>query len=69
MLCLSVKQSKNNKSAVADVPQLVGSVFSTGYYILAGGVGIIAGVGGTIGTQAIIKRRKNKETHTNEENA
>ena len=66
---LSVKQSKNNKSAVADVPQLVGSVFSTGYYILAGGVGIIAGVGGTIGTQAIMKKKKTKENMTNEENA
>ena len=57
---LSVKQSDNQKSAVADVPEIVGSVFSTGYYFLAGGVGIAAGVGGTIGTMEIIKRRKNK---------
>jgi hypothetical protein len=57
---LSVKQSDNQKAAVKDVPKLVGSVFSAGYYFLAGGVGIVAGVGGTIGTMEIIKRRKNK---------
>ena len=57
---LSVKQSDNQKSAVADVPAVVGSVFSAGYMILAGGIGIAAGVGGTIGTMEIIKRRKSK---------
>ena len=57
---LSVKQSENQKSAVADVPEVVGSLIGTGYYFLAGGVGIVVGVGATIGTQEIIKRRKNK---------
>ena len=57
---LSVKQSDNQKAAVAGVPELVGSVLSTGYMILAGGVGVILGVGGTIGTTEIIKRRKSK---------
>ena len=56
---LSVKQSDNQKAAVKDVPQIIGSVFSTGYMILAGGIGIAAGVGGTFGTMEIIKRRKN----------
>ena len=55
---LSVKQSDNQKAAIADVPEIVGSVFSAGYYFLAGGVGIAVGVGGVIGTQAIIKRKK-----------
>ena len=55
---LSVKQSQNQKSAVADVPEIVGSVFSTGYLVLAGGVGALVGVGGVLGTQAIIKRKK-----------
>ena len=59
---LSVKQSDNQKKAVADVPEIIGSVFSAGYYFLAGGIGIAAGVGGTIGTMEIIKRRKNKTT-------
>ena len=58
---LSVKQSDNQKSAVADVPEVVGSVFSTGYMLLSGGVGAILGVGGTIGTMEIIKRRKSKK--------
>ena len=57
---LSVKQSDNNKAAVERVPEIIGSVFSAGYMILAGGVGIAAGVGGTFGTMEIIKRRKNK---------
>ena len=57
---LSVKQSDNQKSAVADVPEIIGSVFSAGYYFLAGGIGAALGVGGTIGTMEIIKRRKNK---------
>ena len=63
---LSVKQSDNQKSAVADVPEIVGSVFSTGYIFLAGGLGLLIGVGGTFGTLEIIKRRKSK-TNTNEE--
>ena len=58
---LSIKQSDNQKAAVADVPEVIGSVFSAGYMILAGGVGIVAGVGGTIGTVEIIKRRKSKK--------
>ena len=58
---LSVKQSDKQKAAVADVPEIVGSVFSAGYYFLAGGVGIVAGVGGTIGAVEIIKRRKSKK--------
>ena len=57
---LSVKQSENNKSAVADVPEMVGSLVGTGFYFLAGGIGIIAGIGGTIFTQEIIKKRKAK---------
>ena len=55
---LSVKQSENQKSAVADVPEVVGSVFSAGFYFLAGGIGIAAGVGGTIATQQIMKKKK-----------
>ena len=65
---LSVKQSENQKSAVADVPEIVGSIFSTGYIILAGGLGAIVGVGCTIGAQTIIKKRKIKEHRADEEN-
>ena len=65
---LSVKQSENNKSAVADVPEIVGSVFGKGLYFLAGGVGVIVGVGGTILTQELVKKRKNKAEVPAEEN-
>jgi hypothetical protein len=58
---LSVKQSENQKKAVANVPELIGSVFSTGLIVLAGGLGIAAGAGGTIGLQEIVKRRKAKK--------
>ncbi len=59
---LSVKQSKNDKSAVADVPPVVGSMIGTGFILLAGGVGAVVGAGGTLGTLELIKRKKNKVT-------
>ena len=55
---LSFKQSKNEKFASAGVPEVVGSMFSVGYMLLAGGVGVALGVGGTIATQSIIKKKK-----------
>jgi hypothetical protein len=59
-LYLSVKQSKNNKAAVADVPEVVGSMFGTGFLFLAGGIGAALGVGGTIVTQGFLKKKKSK---------
>ena len=56
---LSVKQSKNDKSAVADVPEVVGSIFGGGLWMLFGGVGALFGVGGTLGTQALLKKKRN----------
>ena len=58
---LSVKQSKNDKSAVADVPEVVGSMLGAGFLFLAGGVGVVAGVGGVLATQQILKKKKSKE--------
>ena len=55
---LSVKQSKNDKSAVADVPEVVGSIFGCGLWMLFGGVGALFGVGGTLGTQALLKKKR-----------
>ena len=68
---LSVKQSENQKSAVADVPELVGSIFGKGILAIAGAIGIIAGVGGTLATQEIAKKRKlrsNASDSSTEEN-
>ena len=55
---LSVKQSKNDKSAVADVPEVVGSIFGGGLWMLFGGIGALFGVGGTLGTQALLKKKR-----------
>ena len=64
---LSVKQSDKQKSAVADVPEVVGSIFGNGLWIIAGGVGIVVGVGGFLGTQEIVKLAKAKKEKEKEE--
>ena len=64
---LSVKQSKNDKFAVAGVPEVVGTVFGTGFFVLAGGIGLIAGIGGTLGTQLLLKKRKESATPLTED--
>ena len=61
---LSVKQSKNDKSAVADVPDVVGSIFGNGFWMLFGGAGALIGVGGTLATQALLKKKKSKAEAT-----
>ena len=61
-LYLSVKQSKNDKSAVANVPQLVGSMMEAGYLALAGGIGVAVGIGGTLVTKNALKKKKDKAT-------
>lgn len=55
---LSVKQSKNQKAAVADVPEIVGSIFSAEFLFIAGGLGAAAGVGGTLSTQSLLKKKR-----------
>ena len=55
---LSVKKSRKDKSAVADVPDVIGSIFSGGLWMLFGGVGTLFGVGGTLGTQALLKKKR-----------
>ena len=55
---LSVKQSEKQKSAVADVPEIVGSVFSSGQLVIAGVLGAATGVGATVGVNEIVKKRK-----------
>ena len=57
---LSAKQSKNDKYAATGVPEVVGSMFGAGFLFLAGGIGAAAGVGGTLATYGIAKRKKSK---------
>ena len=56
---LSVKRSDNQKSAVTDVPEIVGSIFGGGLLAILAVAGVGVGVGGTIGVQAVVKK-KNK---------
>ena len=51
---LSVKQSNNNKSAVADVPEVVGSVLGTGTTAIAAGAGAAVGAVGS----ALLRKKK-----------
>ena len=55
-----MKQSEHQKKAVADVPEVVGSVFGTGFLVLAGGVGVIVGIGGTVATQVLVGKKRSK---------
>ena len=59
---LSVKQSKNDKAAVAGVPELVGSIFANGLWLLVSGVGAVLGVGATLGTQKRCQKKRSKKT-------
>lgn len=59
---LSIAQSENKKSDVEDLPVVVGSVFGSGFWFLAGGVGFVVGIGATIGTQFILKKKKKKKS-------
>ena len=63
---LSIKQSQNQKSAVADVPKLIGSVFSPETIVLSSSLGIAAGVGATIGMQKLAKTKRPKKESTDE---
>lgn len=58
---LSVKQSKYDKSAAADVPKVVGSILADGLWLLFGGIGVLIGVCGTMGTQSLLKKKNGKD--------
>jgi hypothetical protein len=60
---LSVAQSENQKSAVTDVPDIVGSIFGAGMWLIAGAAGALVGVGGTLGVQALSKKKKASEAN------
>ena len=55
---LSLAQSENQKSAVADVPDIVGTILGAGMWLIAGAAGALVGVGGTLGVQALSKKKK-----------
>ena len=55
---LSIAQSDNQKSFVTDVPTVIGSILGGGLYFLIAGAGAALGIGGTLGTQKIVKKKK-----------
>ena len=58
MVFMTVAQSDKQKSDVTGVPEVVGSIFGAGIWLIAGGIGAALGVGGTLGTQLLLKKRK-----------
>ena len=66
---LSIKQSENVKSDIADVPDIVGAIFGTGFWVLAGCVGIVVGVGGTLATTYFLNKKKSGEDAGEEDGA
>ena len=58
---LSIAQSENQKSAVSDVPTIVGSMLGNGLYFLTAGLGIAAGVGATLGAQYVLNKKKQSD--------
>ena len=57
---LSIAQSNKQKTLV-DGPQVVGSIFGADVWFVAGGIGAVLGVVGTIGTQLLLKKKKSEE--------
>ena len=55
---MSIAQSDKQKSDVTGVPDVVGSIFGNGIWFIAGGIGAMLGVGGTIGTQFLLNKKK-----------
>ena len=55
---MSIAQSDKQKSDVTGVPDVVGSIFGNGIWFIAGGIGAMLGVGGTIGTQFFLNKKK-----------
>ena len=54
---LKIGQSDAEKSDVTSVPDIIGAIFGSDAWLLTGCVGIILGVGCTIGTQRFLGKR------------
>lgn len=55
---MSVAQSDKQKSDITDVPDVIGSIFGASVWLIAGGIGAALGIGGTIGAQFFLKKKK-----------
>ena len=59
---MSVAQSDKQKSDVTSIPDIVGSIFGTGLWLFVGTVGAVIGIGGTLGTQFILNKKKKENS-------
>lgn len=59
---LSVKQSDEQKSAIADLPPVVGTMEQNGYIFVSAGCGLLVGAGMALGVQKIIEKKKRPKT-------
>jgi hypothetical protein len=65
MIFLSIRQSERQKSIIPEAPQVVGSIFGTGFWLIAGSIGIVCGVGVTVIVQTVIKKIKKRRSVLN----
>ena len=65
MIFLSIRQSERQKSIIPEAPQVVGSIFGTGFWLISGSIGIVCGVGVTVIVKTVIKKIKNRRSVLN----
>ena len=58
---LSVAQSDNMKSSEIEVPDVVGTMFGTGFWIVSGSVGVMLGIMCAIGTKSLLLKKKKRK--------
>jgi hypothetical protein len=63
---LKIGQSDAEKSDVTSVPDIIGAIFGSDAWLLTGCVGIILGVGCTIGTQRFLGKRNTDKKESEE---
>lgn len=59
---LSVERSENSKSGAAEVPAVVGAMFGEESAFLVCGIGLALGVGGTLGVQFLLNKKKKENS-------
>ena len=65
MIFLSIRQSERQKSIIPEAPQVVGSIFGTGFWLISGSIGIVCGVGVTVIVKTVIKKIKKRRSVLN----
>ena len=58
MIFLSIERSHGANKGTVEAPRVAGTIFGAGFVLLSGGVGVIIGMGGTVGVQKLFRRKK-----------